>query len=409
MPIQQLIAPSQNSLIDTFALAQQLKAYRSQNALHDMKIQEAEREAAASERLRAAFAGGGDFDDPAFRQGLYAADPTGAAAFYESHDGARKNQAQTNKYDAEAAQIQLEITGVLLSAAKDEGSYQWARRRSAALLGPKALEQVPEHYDPNWIAQALEQNMSAKERLAESRNERNSQSLIDYRSSMMGKPMVVQTPTGAYTYDPQNPAGGATPMPGIEDPIRSAVVRDADKARLGESDKAGATGEKISATIADIQSLVDSPEGVLGSGPLDRIAYGFHQLGVHNSQASVNTERMREKGAELVLSFGGLGNQISNADRETFARAQGGFENAKSVKAMRLSLKQMAEVAARVIARANQTRQTYQDTGRMPDFRAPASPNLPPPPGGPTMEPGADSGSTIEQDLEEARRRGLIP
>lgn len=250
--------------------------------------------------------------------------------------------------------------------------------------------------------------MSTLDRMKEARAERNTQSQIAYRESMLGKPMVVQTPGGAYTYDPHNPAGGATPIPGMGDPRAEGVVHDANKAWLKEQDKSGAAAENLSSSIEQARALLSSPAGVLGSGPMDRAAYGLHQLGVNNSEAAVNTERLREIGASMTLSFGSLGSQVSNADRETYQRAQGDFERAKSIESMRMSLKTMAEVAARVMAKVNQNRASFEATGRKPDF-APAQPygdpSLPPPP---TMEPGADSGTNLDQDIAEARRRGLM-
>lgn len=330
----------------------------------------------------------------------------------------RKTEAQTGKYEAETGKIDEEAgrqdLEFIARFAGDRGAVlgtfaKWSEKMPN--LAPIA-ERLAGIQDPEQFkAEVQGFAMSTLDRMEEARAERNSQSLIGYRESMLGKPMVVQTPGGAYTYDPQNPAGGATPMPGMGDPRADAVVHDANKAWLKEQDKSGAAAENLSGSIEQAKALLASPAGVLGSGPMDRAAYGLHQLGVNNSEAAVNTERLREIGAAMTLSFGSLGSQVSNADRETYQRAQGDFERAKSIEAMQMSLKTMAEVSRRVMDKVNQNRAIYEATGRKPDF-APAKPygapaNLPPPQA-PTMEPGADPGVTPQEVEAEMRRRGLL-
>ena len=165
------------------------------------------------------------------------------------------------------------------------------------------------------------------------------------------------------------PAQGVVTTPA--DPPRA--VSQADAKWLKDQDESGAAAEKLSSTIQQARSVIAAPAGVLGNSPMDQAAYKLHEWGVNNSETAVNTERLRELGAQMTLSFGSLGAQVSNADREVYARAQGNFENAKSPEAMKLSLDQMSAVSENVIAKINQNRTTYQQTGRKPDF-APAVP-----------------------------------
>jgi hypothetical protein len=152
-----------------------------------------------------------------------------------------------------------------------------------------------------------------------------------------------------------------------------AVVRHADKAWLKTQDEAGAAAEKLSESIAQAQGLVSGKDGVYGNDLIDRGKYLAHQWGMNDSPTAVNSERLREVGAQMTLSFGSLGTSVSNADREAYARAQGNFEQAKSPKAMLLSLKEMSAVSERVIKKVNSNRRFYEETGRKPDF-APAPP-----------------------------------
>lgn len=162
------------------------------------------------------------------------------------------------------------------------------------------------------------------------------------------------------------PAQGVVTTP--PDPPRA--VSQADAKWLKDQDESGAAAEKLSSTIEQARSVIAAPGGVLGNSPMDQAAYKLHEWGLNNSDTSVNTERLRELGAQMTLSFGSLGAQVSNADREVYARAQGNFENAKSAEAMKLSLDQMAAVSERVIEKINRNRTTYQQTGRKPDFVA---------------------------------------
>ena len=89
----------------------------------------------------------------------------------ESAAKVKANEALTGQRETATAIQRLDTMNQLLSASKDEGSYQWARSRAAHLFGPESLAQVPEHFDPAWVDQALQQGMSAKERLAQQLDE----------------------------------------------------------------------------------------------------------------------------------------------------------------------------------------------------------------------------------------------
>jgi hypothetical protein len=61
-------------------------------------------------------------------------------------------QAEQRAQQLQAAREQLQITARLLDHATDPVSYQQARQAAAGIPGFD-LSQVPEQYDPNWVAQ----------------------------------------------------------------------------------------------------------------------------------------------------------------------------------------------------------------------------------------------------------------
>lgn len=142
MSIQQLIAgsvaPQQNNLINTFLQAEQIKAYRSKNALAEAQAAELPYEREREAALNAV--------------------------------NIAKAQAQTGKAESETqgsqlgnALKQVELGGQILSGVRDEGSYQWARARAAKMeLG---TEDWPASFDPAWVQQTQAKGMQLKDQL----------------------------------------------------------------------------------------------------------------------------------------------------------------------------------------------------------------------------------------------------
>lgn len=171
MAIQQLIAPQQNNLIDTFMQAEQIKAYRSRNAMNDYKMQSAEREVETANRLRDAYASGADpMTDEGVRQLMAAgADPKAIYAAQKERYAGQKNQSQTQGYDLENSLKKVELGAQLLSGVRDEGSYQWAKKRAVAIGLP--IDNLPENYDPAFVEQTLQTGMKVKDQLTQRLNE----------------------------------------------------------------------------------------------------------------------------------------------------------------------------------------------------------------------------------------------
>lgn len=75
----------------------------------------------------------------------------------QEHQEDRQFQRQTQEREARAQQLQqareqLQITARLLEHATDPVTYQQARQAAAGIPGFD-LSQVPEQFDPNWVAQ----------------------------------------------------------------------------------------------------------------------------------------------------------------------------------------------------------------------------------------------------------------
>ncbi|MGH8581904.1 MAG: hypothetical protein ACREWG_03770 [Gammaproteobacteria bacterium] len=161
MPIQQWIQPTQNSLIDTFTQAEQLKNYRSANALAEAKAAELpyarEREAALNTQT-----------------------------IEKARAQTSKAAAETGKIDQEAARKALEFIARFPGDRNAVlGTFaEWSQKMPQ--LAPIA-ERLAGIQDPQQFATAVQGfAASSLDHMKEARAERNSQSQIAYRQQQLG-------------------------------------------------------------------------------------------------------------------------------------------------------------------------------------------------------------------------------
>lgn len=398
MPIQQLIAPQQNSLIDMFQQAEQIKAYRSQNALNDYKIQAAQREAAAADKLRTYLGSGADLSTPDGQRGYFEAggDP---GAFYKMDKdrlAGEKSQADTDRIEQETAEKKLlfmtrfpnDRNAVLGLFAEQAQKYPH--------LAP-IHERLTQIQDPQQFAgEVTNFAMNGLEKLKESRAERNTQSQIAYRDSMMGQPMVVQAPGGTFTYPRDNPHDVTRMDTG------PSQIEAADRVRQQLTPQIISKVRDKLSTIALIRKQLENIKAAFG--------------GIKNSYSAGpgGGYMPTEGGASFDASVAGLAPIFRQLTRTPGEGAMSDYES-RLAEASLPSRSNYESVTAQQIQQiedmVNQLESGY--TGMMGDQRAPAagvgasgSWEATPPP---AMEPGADPGGTREQFIEEARRRGLVP
>jgi hypothetical protein len=177
-------------------------------------------------------------------------------------------------------------------------------------------------------------------------------------------------------------AAGMSPLQ--TEAVRTSGERDrginSATTKLGEEAVSRLTKEAdaqrgIINTLDTIEKIVQSPQGIYGNTPIDRAAMIAHTQGLQ-SPKSINTQRIRELGSQLVLARGSLGSQVSNKDAEIYAKAAGDFQNAKSSADMLSSIQTMREIAAKYMTQTNQSLQTFQTTGQIPQYSIPSTDQL---------------------------------
>lgn len=148
---------------------------------------------------------------------------------------------------------------------------------------------------------------------------------------------------------------------------------DAEKARQGgvvEVDKKAAENassqaagqQNILNTIDQIDARLKDKSLVLGNSPADRGKMLAHEYGMQ-SKASINTQRIRELGQNLVLARGSLGAGVSSADAVRYDAAAGRFADPKSYDDMVDAVKTMREIAGTYLKQSDEARSVLE-TGR---------------------------------------------
>jgi hypothetical protein len=172
-----------------------------------------------------------------------------------------------------------------------------------------------------------------------------------------------------------------------------AAVSQKDLEALMDKGRAAQSGID---SLNRIEAYVKS--GSLGGGPIDRLQNYVNDKGFP-TKAAINTQLIGQEGDNLKLAFGSLGASVSNADAQTYARAQGDFAAAQSNEQRLAAISRMRDVYQRAMARANQGFTTYRNQGRTPAYQgAQPAPQMQP---HPIIDPQA-----IQAEM---RRRRLIP
>jgi hypothetical protein len=187
----------------TNALAAGMKMREVQNA--------SDRLARADERTEAKNALAVAKDAAIRKYGMSARGPEDLKTLYAEGGGAagaevEKNTAdagyskvRTDKLTSEATMKKHAVVSQLLTSAVDEPSYQQVRAQVIE-IEPTAAKSWPPHYDPAFISITQRRGQAVGDQLAVQK---------------AGQPTVANTTTdGLVIYDPNNPQGGVTPLPG---------------------------------------------------------------------------------------------------------------------------------------------------------------------------------------------------
>lgn len=347
-----------------------------------------------------------------------------AAAAKAASDSAY-NTARAGKVNTETLGAQFELISKHLDAARSNPTRENITATLASLEAngiptadfQRKVDSTPDQGLPGLIqARALsfekEQELGMK-REGLDIQQRNTDSQIAYRESMLGKPMVVQTPgAGLVSVDPHNPGAGATPVPGAG-PSSSEVAATAAEAAaerqqaaaeqrvLGQQTAAQnrqgvANSQKLRDFEANMKQLTDATDSL----DADLVKHGTEtDFGVYASpEASVQStryadvmaaiQRIRDMGVLQPGEFPFLEMAVNNPTR---------LANMLRGPNIRAQLAELKAQAGRALERAK-TRFTVPAAGPQ---EAPAGP-------APTMEPGADPGFDRTAVEAEMRKRGLL-
>ena len=380
---QSWIAPQQNSLLDTFAQVEQLKNYRATNALAEAKAAELPYERGREAALN-------------------------AAKIKQTEAQTGKAESETRKADADFAIKMAEFVG--RDPSNEEavlGAFKFGAERFPALapIGAK-LETL--RGTPGFAQTASQFAMAAKDKAAadlnvtkENRAERNTQSQIAYRDSMLGKPMVMQTPGGAFTYDPSNPQE-VTRM----DTGPSQAELAAEKEVTRQYERANPVPAPMSAKDRTMSKL-KMTNIRLAKQQLAAVRDAYEKMGL-----ACQYNPASESGRLFERTVDALRSTISGLTRTPGVGAMSDYETRLDQAKMptRLDYPGVTEQQIQSLDdMVNTLEAGYSDLTGPPPQQAPNTPRAPVTMVPPVMEPGADPGGTREQFIEEARKRGLVP
>lgn len=143
---------------------------------------------------------------------------------------------------------------------------------------------------------------------------------------------------------------------------RQGGVVEVDKKAAQDASSQAAGQQNILNTIDQIDSRLKDKSLVLGNSPADRGKMLAHEYGMQ-SRASINTQRIRELGQNLVLARGSLGAGVSSADAVRYDAAAGRFADPKSYDDMVDAVKTMREIAGTYLKQSDEARSVLE-TGR---------------------------------------------
>jgi hypothetical protein len=194
------------------------------------------------------------------------------------------------------------------------------------------------------------------------------------------------------------PGGEAIGSPKAMEPMRQATADDLKKVNEGAR-----TAQTVTQTLTEVERLMN--EGIYDLGPKNAAAIALYQrTGTvapnYDENTLARTIRLRQLGAQLTLSRGSLGSNVSNEDRETYGRSAGDFERGQTIGSMQESIKSMRAIAQKAIDWGNQANESVQRTGRLPAFESTA-----PPPRGTTANPLAMT--DVDKILKAYEAKGI--
>jgi hypothetical protein len=163
------------------------------------------------------------------------------------------------------------------------------------------------------------------------------------------------------------PGGEAIGSPKALEPMRQATADDLKKVNEGAR-----TAQTVTETLSEVERLMN--EGIYDLGPKNAAAIELYsRTGAvapnYDENTLARTMRLRQLGAQLTLSRGSLGSNVSNEDRNTYQRAQGDLERGQTIASMQESIKSMRTIAQRAIDWGNEANESVQRTGRLPPFK----------------------------------------
>jgi hypothetical protein len=196
------------------------------------------------------------------------------------------------------------------------------------------------------------------------------------------------------------------------------TLSEAAQKRLDALNTAAMTAQSTTQTLAQVDALINSTEGVYGDSPEARLAMARYNIGTNPSdQRARNTALLRTMGAKLVLERGSLGTGVSNADRELYEKAAGQFQSAQNVEQMKQAIAIMRPILRKSMAAADRAEETWRTEGRLPRFldEPPAQGAPPtgtttgaaPKPGAPPPQPGKVISRAVLEKAASAQNMSL--
>lgn len=115
--------------------------------------------------------------------------------------------------------------------------------------------------------------------------------------------------------------------------------------------------------------------GSLGNKIGDRAEMLGHEVGLRQTDKTINTANLKKLGEQLVLSRGSLGAGVSVADAERYDKAAGDFSRAQSNEEKLKYLGIMRSVIQESYQRANDAIRSFEKSGKLNEYSLPPSEN----------------------------------
>lgn len=408
--LPQLQLPDPNGFVNALGAGMKLRRYQDEGDAAARK----EEEALVQRNALSAYLSGDQ--SPESMRALGAVSPEGYLAIAKSKRETDKAAAQTGKANAEGVKLNLEAMREAVDAISANPSREnftmvadWLdTQKVPTTILRKQFETSPDEQLPN-LAQGLTLKVKEQEDLA--LKTRTADSQIQYRESMLGKPMVVTQPGGTFALSPET---GYQPVPLDTGPSQM----DADAAKAERAAEAKRVAAEYKASHPTPQIAAKAREKLQTLDVIDA------QLG------KVEDAFMGTKGPDGTRKPDGIQNSYSAGLGAGYLPTEGGRGFDAAVDGLRPFLRQLSRTPGEGAMSDYETRQaeallpsrndhesvTKQKIQQLRDIAkqiragmvVPASPAAPAGRPAPAMVPGADPGVTREQVEAEMRRRGLI-